>query len=98
MEKRNFESYLEKKNDRIDNAAQELILAILDKDPNGSNPESVFPWNMEVIGQVTDLVESILAQRSLPTCHPYYGDDGFGRTPCFECADCANADCPFKKA
>lgn len=94
MKKENFVDYLERKNDRIDNAAHELACAILDKDPIGSDRETVLPWNMEIIGQITDFVTDLLSQRSLPACHPYFGDND---TPCFDCGDCKNADCPFKK-
>ena len=98
MEKEKFEEYLEKKNDRIDNAAYELACAILDKNHNGSDNETVLPWNMEVSGSIIDLAEKLLEQMKLPTCHPYHCyDDSEEEIPCFEGADCTNADCPFKK-
>lgn len=98
MEKEKFEEYLERKNDRIDNAAYELACAILDKNHNGSDNETVLPWNMEVIGSIVDLAEKLLEQMKLPACHPYHCyNDSEEEIPCFESADCTNADCPFKK-
>ena len=53
------------RNDEIDNAVYQVILTLIEKD------ENEFPWNMEIIGAVTDAIERVLGDGyNLPVRHP----------------------------
>lgn len=96
MDKNNkFENFLVNKNDRIDNAAFELIDALVDT-TECDEEESAFEWNMEYIGEVVDLIKSYLSEKGFETCHPYYEDDD--RIPCFKGKSCTNACCKMRKS
>ena len=92
MENNKFENFLIAKNDRIDNAAFELIKALVS---SSEKEEDAVEWDMEYIGAVVDMVESYLEERGFQVCHPYYG--GEGRTPCVDCGYCSNENCSLKK-
>ena len=91
---REFEDFLVNKNDRIDNAAFELINALVDP-TEYDEEETAFDWNMEHIGEVVDMVSTYLEEVGFKVCRPYYeGDD---RTPCFKCESCTNEACEMRK-
>lgn len=69
-----FEDFLTSRNDRIDNAAFELLNAL------SPVPQE---WNMEIIGDIVDAVELTLIYHGVPVCHPWR-EDG---TECYKCSD-----------
>ena len=93
MDEERFEKYLCEKNDRIDNAAFELINALVSKSTEPG--ETAVAWDMTTIGEVIDMVESYLNKDcKIKTCHPYYA--GNNRTPCFK-SDCTTPGCPLRQ-
>lgn len=84
-----FESYLINKNDEIDNSVFALINAFVRKDG-----DTDVKWNMEVIGEIEEVVEDILTSRYFDICHPFYSDDNI---PCYKSDDCWNEACLFKR-
>ena len=90
---RNFENFLAERNDELDNAAHGLALTMLSA--NGTPPdESVFPWNMEIIGAILESTDAILKEHGYHICWPYHGDD---EIPCTSMNDCKHQDCPLKR-
>ena len=69
-----FENFLTSRNNRIDNAAFELLNAL------SPVPQE---WNMEIIGDIVDTVEFTLIYHCVPICHPWC-EDG---TECYKCSD-----------
>ena len=97
-----FENFLIAKNDRIDNAAYDLICAIVSPSEYEEDDEDdVVEWDMEHIGEVVDMVKSYLEGAGFKTCHPYYEEnDQLGqscRVPCSKSFSCENSSCKFKK-
>ena len=91
-----FENFLIAKNDLIDNAAFELIKALVSTSENEENEE--IEWDMEHIGEVVDMVKSYLKERGFQVCHPYYEADGdTDEKPCCECDSCSNENCQMRK-
>ncbi len=89
MSKDKFERFICRKNDLIDNAAFSLINALLG---TSSCEEEVAEWNIELIGDVVDMVDTYLREaQGLETCHPFTVDDG--DTPCYLSGDCINGRC-----
>ncbi len=84
-----FESFLADKNDRIDQAAFDLLNALagvgMDDEP--------LEWDMERIGEVIDAAKDALTGVH-EVCHPFY--EGDGEIPCYKGTDCANSDCPLR--
>jgi len=62
------EKFLTNKNDVIDGTVFEAIRSLIQ---DGDNVE----WNMQIIGEVTDTIESMLIERGFETCHPWYDED-----------------------
>lgn len=95
-----FEDYLCRKGDCIDNAAYQLIVALLRTDDT-TNDEDVFGWSMETIAEITDAAEAILCEKGLKVCRPAYvadKEDGDCETPCcFGECPYAHLNCPLKK-
>lgn len=91
---RNFEEYLCKRNDTIDNAAYQMIGVLTAEDPDGSleDDPATPDWDMEIIGEVVDAVEGILMEKVGYTCHPFYSDE----VPCYLTDGCNNKHCAFK--
>lgn len=81
-----FEDFLTRKADEIDNAAFNLINAIARQN---------ISWNMELIGGVVDLVENFLTEKSIKTCNPYY--EGDEEIACVDGDDCDKKNCRFNK-
>jgi len=52
------------RNDVIDNAVYDCILALAEKD------ETELPWDMEIIGDVTSAIKSALAKFNIHVSHP----------------------------
>ena len=69
-----FDNFLVARNDRIDNAAFELL--------NALSPEPQ-EWNMEIIGKIVDAVEMALVLCDIPVCHPWREEN----TECYKCGD-----------
>lgn len=84
-----FEDFLTERMDELDNAVYALLRQFLLLDA-----EAAFPWDMEIIGTVSDQIEDILAEHGYFPCRPYY--EGDNRLPCFRGADCQRPDCPLK--
>ncbi len=91
-----YEQFLENKNDRIDNAAYELLCSIASK-KDSTLKEDGHPvdWNMELIGDVVDFAEDLLARKGIPVCRPFY--EGDEEVKCYLGTDCKRTDCPFRK-
>lgn len=80
-----FEDFLTERNDEIDRAAFALLCAL-----SGSK----LAWDMEKIGTLVDSAESLLAERGVDTCRPFY--EGDEEVPCISGADCKNPSCVFR--
>jgi len=52
------------RNDDIDNTVYQMLLTLLEKS------EEEFPWNMGVIGDVTDAIEDVLEKKGYHVRHP----------------------------
>ena len=56
-------------------------------------------WDMEIIGEVCDIVESQMDAYDISVCHPFYTEDGNDGddegTPCYCSGECDNEDCPL---
>jgi len=87
-----FEDYMLEKNDRIDNAAQNLLNEMASA---GIDWDEQVPWNMSVIGDIEDAVEEVLERHGIHHCHPYY--EGDEEIECPDGKDCKRKDCPFRK-
>lgn len=55
---------MEERNDAIDNAVYACILELAEKD------EDELPWDMEIIGDVTDAIKDVLARKGIKVRHP----------------------------
>lgn len=54
--------------DIIDNAVFEAIQSIAHK-------KEQLEWDMSLIGEVSDFIETLLAERGINTCHPWQDED-----------------------
>lgn len=88
MGRKEFENYLIKKGDDIDNAAFDLINAFYNK---GFGEE--IEWDMQIIGEVVDAAEETLKSFCFGICRPFTFDE----KPCYKTDECGVPDCPFKK-
>lgn len=88
MSSKEFENYLIRKCDEIDNAAFDLINAMYNK---GDSEE--IEWDMEIIGEVVDVVEETLKSYCFGICRPFTSNE----TPCYKTDECGIRNCPFKK-
>lgn len=86
-----FEDYLEKRNDIIDNLSYQLAVTFCKID-TGLADEDVLPWDMAVIGAINEAVEGILHAHGSSTCWPYNDND----IPCFLTDSCTTKGCPLK--
>ena len=80
-----FENFLTEHNDEIYNAAHALLCAL-------SKPD--LEWDMEKIGSLVDDAETLLAERGIETCYPYY--EGEDEIPCIKGSDCKNRHCAYR--
>lgn len=90
----NFESFLERRNDLLDNMAYQ-ILWILTR-PETEQTEIVsskFPWDMSLIGPLLETAESLLQKAGFSTCYPFYGED---EIPCIHAGLCQHPNCPLR--
>lgn len=87
--RKKFSNFLLLKNDEIDNEAFGLINALTMK-KIGETVE----WDVEIIGEVVDVVKDVLSKKCFGVCHPFYTN---GKTPCYESDDCGLENCRFKK-
>lgn len=86
-----FDDFLCQKNDLIDNAAFQLLNALMARDASCS--DEAIEWDMRHIAPVIELVKKY-AEENLQheVCHPWFGDD---EKSCFESGECSNPRCPF---
>lgn len=83
-----FEEFIAKKNNEIDNAAYDLLCVlatigdtgITEDDDGNTIPE----WNMEMIDELVDAAKDILATHGVAYCHPFWSDE----TPCYMSDEC----------
>lgn len=83
MNEERFENYLCQKNDLIDNAAFQLLTALVGQE---------LEWNMEQIAPVVQMVENYVTtvlKRGI--CHPWFEDS----RPCYLTKSCSNPHCAF---
>jgi len=59
-----FTAEMTERNDTIDNAVYDCILALAEKD------EDELPWDMEIIGDVTDAIQAVLERHGFHMRHP----------------------------
>ena len=88
-----FESFLEKRNDLLDNLAYQLLWLLTQ--PGTEQTEAVlseFPWDMSLIGPLLETAESLLQKAGFSTCYPYYGEN---EIPCIHTSLCQHPNCPF---
>ncbi len=84
-----FEEFCAEKNDRIYNAAFDLLNALA----GVGMDDRPLEWDMEQIGEVVDAAKDVLMGVH-EVCHPFY--EGDGEIPCYKGTDCANFDCPLR--
>lgn len=77
-------TFITERNDEIDNAVFQAIQSI-----HHHNTTDLV-WNMSLIGEVADYIESLLQKCGFPTCHPWYYDAD-EEIPCYDSCDrCAH--------
>lgn len=62
------EVFLTERNDAIDNAVFEAICSLV-------HESCALEWDMEVIGEIEDVIESSLIKKGIITCHPWCDED-----------------------
>ena len=83
-----FEDFLCKRNEKIDNLAYELLCELAGKK---------LEWNMQQIAEVWQAAEVVLKEASIPYCHPYWlSNDATDEVPCTIDPSCNNPDCKGK--
>ena len=90
-----FEEYLCDRNDAIDNAAYQLIIALTANNPEGTmeaNP-TVPEWDMSLIGRVVDSAQEIIQEQIGYHCHPFYCNE----IPCYLTDECQNTHCAMRQ-
>jgi hypothetical protein len=81
-----FETFLSERNDRIDNAAADLLDALCaDNVPDG------FFMDQHFLSQVIEATKNVLKREGFHVCHPAY--IGEYEIPCFTCNSCDNINC-----
>lgn len=60
--------FLTERNDTIDNAVFDAIRSLVHEDGE-------VEWNMGIIGEIEDTIESMLIERGIITCRPWYDDN-----------------------
>lgn len=79
------ERFLIERNDDIDNAVFAAICSLVHEDEE-------IEWNMEIIGEIEDKIESMLIKRGIITCHPWYDEDGNICYKVCRCHHCKRGD------
>jgi hypothetical protein len=102
MDKEKFEDFLCEKGDLVDNAVYAALCSLVqfrDDEASEDEAENALPWDMSIIGEAAEALESILKESGVAFCRPYHcGDD---ETPCYLDPDsdaCKNPNCPFRTA
>lgn len=71
--------FINERNDVIDNAVFDALQAIADEEVE---------WDMEIIGEVADFAERMLAENKVKTCRPWYDipeiEHKEDETPCYK--------------
>lgn len=62
------ERFLSERNDTIDNAVFAAICSLVHE---GSEIE----WDMNMIGEIEDAIESLLIERGVNICHPWHDEN-----------------------
>ncbi len=75
--------------DELENVVYDMLLTFLQLD--SEQEEEEFPWNIEIIREVLELVYSVLARAGKPVCNPYISDGGY-RCTLSECG-CRKCSC-----
>ena len=88
-----FEEFLKERMDELDNSVYALLRCFLMLD--GKEEDDAFPWNMEIIGNISEAIEYELISHGYRPCRPYY--EGDERTPCFCGKDCDDSNCPLRQ-
>lgn len=88
-----FEEFLTERMDELDNSVYALLRRFLMLE--GEGEDDAFPWNMEIIGNVSEAIEAELISHGYRPCRPYY--EGDERTPCFRGKDCDDSNCPLRQ-
>ena len=57
----------------------------------------IFPWNMEIIGLITDITITILKHNGYAVCYPYIEQDEDGERLCHDTGNCEVTTCKCKK-
>lgn len=60
--------FLTERNDAIDNAVFDAIRSLVHEDGEAE-------WDMEIIGEIEDTIESMLIERGVITCRPWHDDN-----------------------
>lgn len=89
-----FEDFLTERMDELDNAVYALLRTFQTLPEPSGGGDDPFPWDMEVIGTVSECIEEILSERGFSFCRPY--SDG-NEEPCFLGDECKHENCPFRK-
>lgn len=90
---KHFESFLEKRNNLLDNLAYQLLWLLTQ--PGTEQTEAVlseFPWDMSLIGPLLETAESLLQKAGFSTCYPFYGEN---EIPCIHADQCQHPVCPL---
>lgn len=91
-EQERFQTFLDERNDELDNAAFCLLALLCQQYGHGDILEAgEFPWDMALIGPLLDAAEKILSGKSFGYCHPFYEDE----VPCYQTKSCPYRDCVF---
>ena len=93
--KTDFFRFLESKNDNIDCAAFDLFGLLASSGVDIPEHDSPIEWNMEIIGDLVDYAEHLLAEKGISVCHPFL--EGEDETPCYIGKDCKREDCLFRQ-
>lgn len=75
--------------DELENAVYDMLLTFLQLDSEQTEEE--FPWNIEIIREVLELVYSVLVRSGKPVCNPYISDGSY-RCTLRECG-CRKCSC-----
>lgn len=85
-----FERYLERKSDEIDNASYALAAALLRTYPEQTD-EQVLPWDISVLALIIEAAQEELERMGKQVCYPYFED----AKPCCRTGGCKNKRCYF---
>lgn len=90
-----FESFLDDKNDRIDCYAYDLLCLLATPNKALDVLAPSVGWDVELIEELVDCAEKILAKRHIPVCRPFY--EGNDEIPCYLGEDCKRKDCQLRQ-